>query len=525
MRTYVTVYFGTMLLAMVLVPVVSRLAKRYRLVDAPGPRKVHKTPIPRIGGIAFALATLAFVLPILFIHNSIGLSFYASDQELITLLIAASFIFAVGLADDLCSLAGSIKLLCLVGASLAVCASGATLQSFSVGPWFEIGTGWAAWPLTVLWIVGVTVCMNFIDGLDGLAGGIAVIVCGTIAFIAFLTGQAAMAVLMLALLGSVTGFLFFNFYPARIFMGDCGSMFLGFTIGAGSVVCQMKTHTLVGLAVPLLAMGVPVLDTGFAIIRRRFFERRSIFAADRKHLHHRLLDLGLHQRTVVIVIYSVTAISAGLGVFVLTVDSGWSMALLAVGLLFLFALFACLNGGRYCEMLKALKRNREIGQENKQMRRIFEETQNRMRNASSLDEYWEVLCRMGGRMHFQAIGLWKQSLRGRTNIHAWTAPPEKFPTRKVASVRLPVGVVGDEHWELTAQIWVNGCLEIGGQETALLLRLIDEFPPLGFVLKPEVPAETPAMGAESGAVQSEEQRDDKLQYKGLGRFGQFSHAS
>jgi len=341
MRTYVTVYFGTMLLAIVLVPIVSRLAKRYRLVDEPGPRKVHKTAIPRIGGVAFTLATLALVLPILFLHNDIGQSFRESRVELVTLLIAASFIFGVGLIDDLRSLPGRIKLLCLIGASLAICSSGATLHSFSVGPWFEVETGWAAWPLTVLWITAITVCLNFVDGLDGLAGGIAVIVCGAVAFMAFLTGQAGMAALMLALLGSVTGFLFFNFYPAKIFMGDCGSMFLGFMIGAGSIVCQTKTHTLVGLAVPFLAMGVPILDTGFAIIRRRVLERRSIFSADRKHLHHRLLDLGLHQRTVVITIYAVTAISASIGVFMLTVDSGWSIALLGVGLVFLLSLFAC----------------------------------------------------------------------------------------------------------------------------------------------------------------------------------------
>jgi UDP-N-acetylmuramyl pentapeptide phosphotransferase/UDP-N-acetylglucosamine-1-phosphate transferase len=139
-----------------------------------------------------------------------------------------------------------------------------------------------------LWIVTITVCMNLVDGLDGLAAGIAAMVCGLIALLAFWTDQPAMALLMLALLGSVTGFLFFNFHPAKIFMGDGGSMFLGFLIGAGSIVCQTKTPTFVGLAVPFLALGVPVFDTAFAIVRAAL-ERRLI-RPDRGHLHHRLLD-------------------------------------------------------------------------------------------------------------------------------------------------------------------------------------------------------------------------------------------
>jgi UDP-GlcNAc:undecaprenyl-phosphate GlcNAc-1-phosphate transferase len=282
-KTYLIVYFGALLVAMFLVPIVSRLAKWYRLLDAPGPRKVHKIPIPRIGGIVFVVATLALVLPVLFLNNNIGQSFRESWKEFTALLVGAVFIFTVGLFDDLRSIRGYIKLLCLVAASLAICASGATLSSISVGTWFTLETGLAAWPLTVLWIVIITVCLGVIDGLDGLAAGIAAIVCGTIVLMALWSGQAAMAVLMLALLGSVTGFLFFNFYPAKIFMGDCGSMFLGFLIGAGSIVFQTKTHTLVGLAIPFLVMGVPILDTGFVVIGRRFLGRRSIFAPDRNH--------------------------------------------------------------------------------------------------------------------------------------------------------------------------------------------------------------------------------------------------
>ncbi|MFH1884015.1 MAG: WecB/TagA/CpsF family glycosyltransferase, partial [Planctomycetota bacterium] len=477
MKTYVTVYFGTMLVAMFLVPIVSRLAKRYRLVDAPGPRKVHKTPIPRIGGIVFVVSTLALVLPVFFLDNNIGQSFREARTEFIVLLVAASFIFIVGLIDDLRSLGGYVKLLCLIAASLAICASGATMRSISVGTWFVLETGWAAWPLTVFWIVTITVCLSVIDGLDGLAAGIAAIVCGSIVLLALWVGQAAMVVLMLALLGSVTGFLFFNFYPAKIFMGDCGSMFLGFLIGAGSIICQTKTSTLVGLAIPFLVMGVPILDTGFVIIGRRFLERRSILSSDRNHLHHRLLNLGLNHRTVVIVIYAVTAIGACIGVFMLTTEGGWSIGLLMGGLLLLFSMFACLHGRRYRGILIALKRNWAIAREARKEKRNFESAQLRMRESRSFRAWWEAVCVMAKQMHFQSIGVWKRCNGHYVNTRTWNAPEDIFTTDKTMKLILPLNGNGTAEWEIRARIWADSYLELSGRQAMLLGRLMDEFPP------------------------------------------------
>jgi len=476
-KTYVTVYFGTMLVAMFLVPIVSRLAKRYRLVDAPGPRKVHQKPIPRIGGIVFVVSTLALVLPVFFLNNAIGQSFREARTEFIVLLVAASFIFTVGLIDDLRSIGGYVKLLCLIAASLAICASGATVRSISVGTWFTLETGWAAWPLTVFWIVTITVCLNVIDGLDGLAAGIAVIVCGTIVLLALWTGQGAMVLLMLALLGSVTGFLFFNFYPAKIFMGDSGSMFLGFMIGAGSLVCQTKTSALVGLAIPFLVMGVPILDTGFVVIGRRILERRSIFASDRNHLHHRLLDLGLHHRTVVIIIYAVTAISASIGVFMLTAESGWSVGLLASGLLLLFSMFACLHGRRYRGILIAIKRNWAIAHEARTERHSFEKAQMKMRESRSFRAWWETVCIMGKQMRFQSIGLWNRRNGHYLSTCVWNAPEGKSTTGETVKLSLPLHGKGAAEWEIRARIWVDGYLELSGRQAMLLARLMDEFPP------------------------------------------------
>ena len=477
MKTYLTVYFGTALMAILLVPVVSRLAKRYSLVDAPGPRKVHKIPVPRIGGIAFVIPILTVVLPIFFLSNDIGESFRDARIEYIVLLIAATFIFVVGFIDDLFSIRGYIKLSCLIIASLGVCASGATVGSFSLGAWFEVQTGWVAWPLTVLWITVITVCMNLIDGLDGLAGGIAVIVCGSIALLAFMVDQGAMVILMLAMLGGVTGFLFFNFHPARIFMGDGGSLFLGFMIGAGSIVCQTKTSTIVGLALPLLVLGVPIFDTGFTVIRRRILERRSMFAPDRNHLHHRLLDIGLRQPIVVVVIYAITAINASIGLFMLSTEKGKVIGLFISGLLLLFAMFAFLHDNRNCKIVQSLRHNWAMGREARAARRSFENAEMRMRDVSSLSAWWEILCDMGRQMHFQSIGLWSRRNGHYTNKCTWKLKDKKFAAGKTIKLSLPLHKKSKSALEVRARIWVNGYLELCGQQAMLLARLIDECPP------------------------------------------------
>ncbi len=461
---------------MLLVPVVSQLAKKHHLVDIPGPRKVHQNPIPRIGGVAFVISTLALIVPVFFLNNDIGSSFRQVQTQFIVLLVAAFFVFLVGLVDDLHPIKGYFKLLCLIAASLAICASSATLRSISIGR-FEIETGWLAWPLSVLWIVVITVGMNFIDGLDGLAAGIAAFVCGTILFLALWSGQQAMAVLMTALLGSITGFLFFNFYPAKIFMGDCGSMFLGFMIGAGSLVCQTKTNTLVGLAIPFLVMGLPILDTGFIIVSRSILERRSMFSPDKNHLHHRLLALGLQHRTVVIVFYAVTAICTSIGVFVLTTGSEWSTALLTGGFLLLFSLFVCLHSGRYHKMLLAVKRNWILARQAKQEMHIFEDTQVRMQESKSFDKWWETVCLMSKQMGFQSIGLWSCSNGNCISNSEWQVTDDRRQISRIIKLVLPLNV--NSGWELRAGIYMDadGSLELSGRKAMLLSRLMDEFPP------------------------------------------------
>lgn len=478
MKTYLGVYFGSVLLAMLLVPVVSRLAKKYRLVDPPGLRKVHRTPLPRVGGIAFVVATFALILPVFFMNNAVGESFRQSRTQFIALLAGAGFMFVVGLIDDLRSVPGVIKLLCLVAAAIALCVSGTAVRSISVGSWLTIHTGWAACPLTVCWIVGITICVGVIDGLDGLAAGIAVMVSGTMTLLAMWSGQVAMAVLMLALLGGVTGFLFFNFYPAKIFMGDCGSLFLGYVIGASSIVCQSKTSAFVALALPFLVLGVPILDMGLVMAFRGVVKRRSLFAPDGTHIHYRLLRLGLNHRTVVVVIYAITAVSASLGVFMLQADGKWSLGLLVGGIALLFSMFACLHKGRYHRLFQSLKRNLAVARQARAQQHNFEIAQVQMRESTSFSSWWQTLCAMAERMHFQSLSLWHRGSDCYVNACAWNAPPEKTGTSAMVNFSLPlIKSNGNPESELRVSFYSQDYLELSGRLAMLLARLIDESPP------------------------------------------------
>jgi exopolysaccharide biosynthesis WecB/TagA/CpsF family protein len=474
MKTYITIYFGTVVVAMVLVPIVSRLAKRYRMVDTPGPRKVHKIPVPRIGGIVFLLSTLAFVLPVFLMDNDIGRAFRAEHREYVFLLVSACVVFVIGFVDDIRPIPSGVKLLCLIGASLAICASGATMRTISMGSSFELELGWMAWPLTVMWITTITVGMNFIDGLDGLAAGVAAIACGAVALLALWSSQVVMAALMLALLGSLTGFLFFNFHPAKIFMGDGGAMFLGFVIAAGSLVCQAKTCTLVGLALPGLVLGVPIVDAAFTVIRRGILCRRSIFSPERGHLHHRLLDLGLPQATVAIVIYAITIVGASVGMLMLAVTSAWSLGLMVVGCVFILTVFVCLGAARIRETIVAIKGIRARTRKKREDRQCFEDLQLRMSEARLFNVWWKSLCLMAERMEFWKLELSLQDDGQKAAEYRWSSSADESTACRTTDFTLPLD--GSDS-EVKVSIGKNGSLEATCRRVTLLGRLMDEFPP------------------------------------------------
>lgn len=310
--TYVLTFIIALVVATTATPVSMILAKRWKAIDYPGGRRVHKRPIPRLGGLA--------------IYAAFWLAVYLTqgwDQPIWGLFFGSTLILMVGVWDDIRGIRPWTKLLWQIAAASILLFYGYNMYQVSLPILGLIPFGALGLLLTVFWIVGLVNTVNISDGLDGLAAGI----CFGAALLLFWSanriGMEDAGNLTLALAGATLGFLFYNFHPARVFMGDSGSMFLGYVIGGISIMGLLKTATVLGLVFPLLVLGMPLTDMAFAIIRRKL-RGRSIAIADRGHLHHRLLDAGLSQRQAVLLLYAMSA-SFGL-VAVLGAVGSWIWA-------------------------------------------------------------------------------------------------------------------------------------------------------------------------------------------------------
>ena len=475
MRTYTIVFFGTVLIAITAMPLVMLLARRFGLVDPVGPRKVHATPVPRVGGVVFVAATLMLVIPVLFLDNTIGKAFGRVWLQIVALLVCSTFIYVVGFIDDIRSVRASRKLLSLLGASLVICFTGARIKCLGVPGLFTADLGWLSWPITLLWIAGVAVALNFIDGLDGLAGGISAIVCGTVCLFAFHAGHLVMGVLMLALLGSLVGFLLFNWHPAKIFMGDGGAMYLGFMIGAGSVVCQAKTATLAGIAVPALALGVPLFDAVLTMVRRKILDRRSILTAERGHIHHRLLDKGYKHQTVVLLMYGVTGLAAGIGGLMMAVRHGNQLALLAGGLFLLVVVFRLAGASRFKETFAAIRRNLTTAKQLAEENGIFEDAQIRVRRATTFADWWGAVCIMAEKMEMDRLILSQGEGGNWSKTKVWRRSRKQLSPADVLSIVVPLHTNGSKViTRIEMAVRRNGSVEPFGRRVALLCRLLDD---------------------------------------------------
>lgn len=481
MKTYLFIYLGSTILAAITTPIIIFIAKRIGIVDVPEARKVHLSSIPRIGGVAIFVSMMTLLILVLFLDNAIGEMFRDIQPKVIALLSAATFVFLIGLIDDIHSFSGRIKFLALIVASLVICASGSRIDSISIATWFKLDFGLLAWPLTILWITAITVGVNFIDGLDGLAAGISAIACAVIAIFAFYSNQPLMVVIMLALLGSLSGFLFFNFNPAKIFMGDCGSMFLGFVLGSASVMCMAKTKTFVGLALPALALGLPIFDTFFTVLRR-YLNRRNILHSDYGHMHHKLLDMGLQQHHVVIIMYVLTAIAAGLGMFMMITRDAGTIAIFFCILLLLVLLFRLIGIGRIQRIIARLKSNMAISHEGRKYINVFEDAQLGIRKVTSFSDWWQAISTVAQKMDFFELSLTVTTKDGSSRDFVWKKNNTEKNQQDIVTVRIPIG----KHrsalpLNIEAKILVNSSLESAGQRAMLFGRLIDEYRSAGLL--------------------------------------------
>ena len=306
-------------ITMALVPQVRRLGLSIGLFDEPDGRKQHSIPMVRLGGIAMVVG-FALSLSIVWGMGGFGALTPARDQLIWSTLAGSLCFFLIGLADDLFALSPWPRLAGQVAVSTVIWTQGVQIGAIDL-PWFTSATGAIALPdslsllATVVWLVGVTNAINWLDGLDGLAAGVAGIAAIGLVSVSFSLHQVAAGFLAAALAGCCLGFLRHNFNPARIFMGDGGSYFLGFTLAAISIVGPAKGLTTVSLLLPLLILSLPVADMS-AVIMGRLREGRSPFYPDRRHLHHRLLRAGFSHRRTVLLIYVFTQWLASLALVV-----------------------------------------------------------------------------------------------------------------------------------------------------------------------------------------------------------------
>ena len=308
------------LVALVTTPVVKSFAYKVGAIDVPKDnRRMHKTPIPRMGGLAIFLGF--FISMLMFVKLT---------PQLRSMLLGAVIIVVLGVLDDIYALPALPKLLVQIAAALVAVLGGNQIvvlsnpNIFSSDPYWELGI--LSIPISVLWIVAITNAVNLIDGLDGLACGVSTISSLTMLVIALAVSEGEVAVIMGALAGACIGFLPYNMNPAKIFMGDTGSTFLGFVLATISIQGLFKFATIISFAVPFLILGLPIFDTCFAFIRR-IAHGQSPMHADRSHVHHRLIDMGLSQKQAVAVLYVISAILGVCAVVLATSGAGRAMLL------------------------------------------------------------------------------------------------------------------------------------------------------------------------------------------------------
>jgi UDP-GlcNAc:undecaprenyl-phosphate/decaprenyl-phosphate GlcNAc-1-phosphate transferase len=315
---YFAAFLAALFLSFILTKCVRDLANRRGWVTPPAlDRHLHCRPLPRLGGIAiFVSFLISLGVTLVLARRDPLASFTFSGPAVTTILLSGALVFLLGVYDDLRSASPWIKFAIQTVAAVILFAGGLRILDLPVlfggrhFPWF-LGL-----PLTVLWVVAITNAFNLIDGLDGLAAGSALFSTLVVFTVALVNHAGLVSIMAIALVGAILGFLRFNFSPATIFLGDGGSLFIGFMLSALALQGAQKAPTIIAVAIPVVSFGLPILETTLSVLRR-FLSGRPVFTADREHIHHKLLQRGLSQRQVAITLYAVSAIFALLSLFLL----------------------------------------------------------------------------------------------------------------------------------------------------------------------------------------------------------------
>lgn len=342
MQTVLLPFIATFLLALALTPLVIKFAVKIGAMDVPkDERRVHKVAMPLMGGLAMYIALVIGMI-----------LFLPKDRKFIAILIGATLILISGIKDDIKGTTPKEKLVYqMLAAGIAIWGGiniDYVTNPFGQGPpGFELG--WLTIPITIFWIVGITNTLNLIDGLDGLAGGVAFISSFSFMLVAIKMDLGFIGILAALVAGGCLGFLPYNFNPAKIFMGDTGSLFLGYMLAVISIEGALKSVATIAMIIPIIILGVPIFDTTFAIFRR-VSKGQSIMAADKSHLHHRLLEKGFSQKQTVLILYGISGVFGLFAVLVSKANS--SQAVWMSAILFVVALFFAFRLGMFSSKSK-----------------------------------------------------------------------------------------------------------------------------------------------------------------------------
>jgi UDP-GlcNAc:undecaprenyl-phosphate GlcNAc-1-phosphate transferase len=391
MRSAAVAFIISIVTGTILTPLVRRFAHRIGALDhALSSRKIHGRPIPRLGGIAIVLAFYAPLVGLLFFHAGVNEIFLAERDHVVGLFVGGLAIALLGVYDDLRGSGAGRKFLVQFAVAGFMYWLGYRIDNIANPFGTEFHLGWASLPFTLFWIVGVINAMNLIDGLDGLAGGVALVAVVTTFLISLQRGHPLMVLFSGALAGAILGFLFYNFNPATIFMGDTGSMFLGFVLATSAIQTNQKASTAVAVLIPGIALGLPIMDTLLAMARRAL-RGRPVFQADKEHIHHRLLARGLSHRQAVLVLYSFCVLLGGVALVLTYANSVQSaFVLVALGIIAFVALRA-LGFMRLDRMSETASERRK----NKALRAAARPLGQRLRQVRTLDEAWAVVTEAG----------------------------------------------------------------------------------------------------------------------------------
>jgi len=425
--------------ALLLTPVTSLVARRYGWVDHPGLRKIHHEPVAYLGGAAVMGGFLLTLAAAPWLPGLDRLEITV-DRQLLAILLGGLIMFAVGLRDDIQGLGALTKLAAQLAAAGLVLLSGVSIDGIWLTESTRLDFGVFGMALTVVWIVGATNAVNIIDGLDSLSSGLSVLACAAISWVAFQQGQVAAGLMAVALMGAIGGFIPHNLHPARVFLGDAGSLSIGFLLSATAALVASRATSLTGFSVPLVALGIPIMDTSFAM-SRRFIEGRSMMSADRNHIHHRLIKIGHGQRRAVATICGTSLLAISVVVLSPLLGPELELASLAVSLLILGVLFSKAGAIRIKESLEAFRQVASSARSVNDEKQALDELALAFKETKSLEEWWGVVTAAADVLGFAELAMEGERRDGSPFALLWEREGEDIesaPQGFVTRIQIPV---------------------------------------------------------------------------------------